>query len=81
MTNIRAFLKPCAICMFIFVITACTAQEDPLLIPEQVMMKYLTDQVAEDQLMDPLIVAGPDVVPLVLSEVIKKAGTDLISSN
>lgn len=40
--------------------------------PEEALKKFHSAQVAEDQLIDPLILAGKKVVPLIMKEIIDK---------
>lgn len=68
MTRI-SILKLFILTLMTFCTFGCSKEKEANLSPQQALNEFYAYQGAEDQLMDPLIVAGKGVVPLVITEI------------
>jgi hypothetical protein len=57
---------------FTVMVVGCTQEQDIPSTPEEALQKFYKNMGAEDQLMDPLILGGKKVVPLVLNDIKNK---------
>lgn len=58
-----------AIIVSIITVYGCDSSQDTPVTPEQALKKFYESKGAEDQLMDPLILGGSEVVPLIVNEI------------